>query len=93
MIYTIQGLLANEDEDVQCKTLDIIVASMEHSKTFSYIMAHTYIYIDDLHELIFTPGIISAICGKLRDTHSSVRMQAFQTLVASMPHSKYPFEV
>jgi hypothetical protein len=90
MISTIQGLLADKHESVQHQALDTLKAAMDHSETSSYIITYIYISIDDLHGLIFTSGIISAIHTKLRDTHWCVQIQALQTLATSMPHSEYP---
>jgi hypothetical protein len=91
MTYTIQGLLADEDEFVQCQTLDTLVAFMNHSESFSLIITHTYRCTDGLYGIIFTPGMISAIHSKLTDTHRRVRIQALKTLVASLDHSENPF--
>jgi REP element-mobilizing transposase RayT len=90
MTSTIQGLLDDKHQSVQHQALITLKAAIDHSETSSYIITHIHISKDHLHGLIFTPGIISAICNKLRDTNYLVQMQAFQTLVVSMSHSKHP---
>jgi hypothetical protein len=90
VISTIQGLLANEHEGVQCQALITLIDSMDYSKVFSSTMIPTNRYSDNLHGIIFTPNIISAIHIMLKDPQWRVRMQALQTLVASIPHSMYP---
>ncbi|KAF8517325.1 armadillo-type protein [Gautieria morchelliformis] len=86
-ISTIQGLLADTDEVVQCKVLDILVASMDHNAQYteswtsessdtdfeSLTSFFGSLYIGNLHALIFNPDMIHTIQELLADKDEDVQ--------------------
>ncbi|KAF8506134.1 hypothetical protein JB92DRAFT_2964796 [Gautieria morchelliformis] len=71
MISVIYCKLRSEDSLVQRLAFKAIEA-----------MAHS-----NIHDLIFTPGMISAIHNNLRAEHWIVRIRALKTLAASLDHN------
>ncbi|KAF8463189.1 hypothetical protein JB92DRAFT_2838920 [Gautieria morchelliformis] len=96
-------LLASGADKVQCKAIDILVASMHHDaqvilmiqlraedwtvRIWALETLVACLDYNDLHTLIFNHETIATIQGLLADANENVQFKVLDTLVASMDHS------